>query len=74
MLCNRAAIAGSFAGGLLRKSLPPALLQVSIIGGEPMTMPDFYDLIAYFESHGVCVDFVTNGWFAIDQIVVRCRY
>lgn len=53
-----------------RQIVDAGTFQVSIVGGEPTVLPDFYNLIEYFEQNGVGVDFVTNGWF-IDELAVE---
>ncbi len=46
-------------------------LQLTLIGGEPMMMPDFYDLIDQGDRLGMSVEFVTNGWFLDDKHLAR---
>lgn len=46
-------------------------LQLTIIGGEPMMMPDFFDLIHQAEEQGMSTEFVTNGWFLNEKSIER---
>jgi MoaA/NifB/PqqE/SkfB family radical SAM enzyme len=45
------------------------VLRVTLLGGEPMMMPDFYPVIAALESAGIGVEFVTNGWFLTERFL-----
>ena len=62
------------ADGVDRAQVAAALvaagvLRVTLLGGEPMMMPDFHPLITKLESAGICVEFVTNGWFLTERFL-----
>ncbi|WP_437762643.1 radical SAM protein [Sorangium sp. So ce281] len=46
-------------------------LQLTLIGGEPMMLPDFYDLVHQAEGLGMSTEFVTNGWFIDEKHIAR---
>jgi len=45
--------------------------QLTIIGGEPLMMPEFFDLVHRSEGLGISNEFVTNGWFVDEKMVAR---
>ncbi|WP_428269634.1 radical SAM protein [Haliangium sp.] len=55
----------------IRQFADSGALQLTIIGGEPMMMPDFYDMVHYAEELGMGTEFVTNGWFLDEKSIER---
>ncbi|WP_428262072.1 radical SAM protein [Haliangium sp.] len=62
---------GVSADVVIPQLIESGVFLVTILGGEPMVDPHFYDNIRRLEEAGVGVEFVTNGWLLTDEHLER---